>query len=213
MHRAKLSEYKFLKILRAFAYGLSPKDAAADTGISEKTIRATYAALRKKVMEAAQSGKPVFGMGSRYLYENGKLTEKGTIFLEAVSKSAVMESYIADHAPRLKDQKERETYVFDLGMRIFTGLVVAEDEFYELSPGLNRSIALLELLRVWIDQHKDEPGFEEEYHETLERHARLLRMAALVREQRQILTLRQSAQHLYSGEKFLSELRVRIHNQ
>lgn len=204
---AKLSEYKFLKILRSFAYGLAPKDAAKETGISEKTVRATYAALRQKVVEAAKSGKPIFGLGSRYLFEGGRLTEKGAIFLEAVAKSRVFKSYLADHAPRLRDEAEREIYVFDLGMRIFTGLVLAEDEFYELSPGLRRSLALLAAMQTWIDVNLDEPGFVEENRGTLERHASLSRMAEIVREQRQIVALRQSGKHRYLGSKYYTDLR------
>jgi hypothetical protein len=207
MRGAKLSEYRFLKILRAFAYGLSPKDAAAETGVSEKTVRTTYAALRLKVMEAAQSGKHVFGLGSRYLYVNGKLTEKGAVFLEAVAKSKLLDSYLADHSPRLKDEAAREIYVFDLGMRIFTGLAVVDQEFLEPSPGLRRSFILLAAMQSWIDANKDAPGFVEKNHETLERHARLTRMADIVQEQQQIITLRQSAKHRYTGERFYSDLR------
>lgn len=210
VRNAKLSEYRFLRILHSFAYGLSPKDAAIETGISEKTVRATYASLRQKVMEAAKTAKPIFGLGSRYLYEDGKLTEKGAIFLEAVSCSRVFESYIDDHAPRLRDEAERESYVFDLGMRILTGLVVAEDEFYSISPGLQRSLTLLAAMQSWIDANKDAPEFAEKNKKTLERHASLSRMAEIVREQRQIIALRQSEQHRYPGNRYYTDLRKHL---
>ncbi|MEL7398015.1 MAG: hypothetical protein AAFN44_16770 [Pseudomonadota bacterium] len=207
MRHAKLSEYKFLKILRAYANGLGPKEAAAEAGISEKTIRATFSDLRSKVQDAAQSGKPVFGLGSQYLFEHGALTEKGEVFLESVTKSRVFESYKEKHAPRLKDPQEQEAFVFDLGMRVFTGLVVAEDEFYEVSPELKRSLELLDAMQIWIDLNEGVEGFEEEHHETLTRYRSLRRMADLVIEQRQIIALRNSGKHRYAGDKFYQDLR------
>ena len=207
MRHAKLSEYKFLKIMRAFAIGLGPKEAATETGISEKTIRATFSDLRSKVKDAAQSGKPVFGLGSQYLFEHGTLTEKGKVFLDSVTKSRVFESYKEKHAPRLKDPHEQEAFVFDLGMRVFTGLMVAEEEFYEVSPELKRSLELLDTMQIWIDLNDGVDGFEEEHHETLARHRSLRRMADLVIEQRQIIALRNSGKHRYAGDRFYQDLR------
>ncbi|WP_299739098.1 hypothetical protein [uncultured Roseobacter sp.] len=207
MGHAKLSEYKFLKVPRGFAIGISSNSLATATGISEKSIRAIYAALRSKVMEAAKSGKPVFGISSRYLFENGKPTEKGKAFLDAVSKSGMFEAYLKIHAPRLRNKGERDLLVFDLGMRIFTGLVVAEEDFLALSPGLRRSMEQLIILQIWIDANADTPGFAEEHRETIERHRALKRMAEIVREQHQIIALRQSAKHRYAGEQYYTDLR------
>lgn len=207
MRNAKLSEYRFLKILRGFAYGLPPKAVAEESGISEKTIRATFDALRLKVREAAMSGKDIFGFGSRYLFEDGQLTEKGTVFLESVAKSRLFKSYMAEHAPRLKDDATRELYVFDLGMRIFAGLIVAEDEFMSLSPEMERALGLLDAMKIWIEDRQDTPGFNEEHSETITRYRHLSRMAEIVVEQNQIIALRQSGQHSYPGRYFYEDLK------
>lgn len=207
VRNAKLSEYKFLKVLRSFAEGRNPKDAATDTGISEKTIRATYMALRQKVMEAAKSGRPLFGMGSRYLYVDGELTEKGQIFLDSVRSSDVFQRYLAEQAPRSKEGPERDALVFDLGMRLFTGLHVAEREFLEVSPALQRALDQLMLMRVWIDSQQDKPGFPDEQAETIVRVGQLERMAEIVIEQRQIIALRQSAEHRYASGRYYSDLK------
>ena len=209
MRGSKLSEYKFLQILKGFAYALSPKNAAAETGISEKTVRSIYAALRHKVMEAAKSGKPIFGLGSDYLYKDGELTEKGASFLDAVARSQHFKNYLSDHAPRLGAHDEQE-YVFDLGMRIFTGLVVADEEFYSVSEGLQRSLILLAAMQSWIDANKDEPGFVEQNKETIERHASLSRLASMVEEQRQIIALRKSSEHRYAADRYYQDLRKHL---
>lgn len=207
MRGAKLSEYRFLKILRGFAYGDAPKIVASETGISEKTVRASYDALRRKVREAAQSGKDTFGFGSRYLFENGALTERGMVFLESVSQSKLLESYLADQAPRLTDETVRDLYVFDLGMRVFAGLVVADEAFTVASPGLRRALDLLDAMKIWIEDRQETPGFFDDHKDTLQRYRHLRRLSDIVVEQGQIIALRRSRRHSSPGRYFYEDLR------
>lgn len=207
VRNAKLSEYKFLKLLRGFAVGAGPKSLAKDTGISEKTIRATYGQLRQKVGEAIMSGQPLFGIGARYFFERGELTEKGRIFMEAVAQSSIFRAYKSVHAPRMTDQEGLHALTVDLAMRIFSGLVVADEEFTSLTPGLRRAFEQLIVVKIWIEENEGKPGFIEEHGDTITRHQSLMRMALIVQEQREIIALRQSPKHRYANDQFYNDLR------
>ena len=92
MRGSKLSEYKFLQILRVFAEDKTSAELASEIRVSEKTIRATYRHLREKLLEAILIDKHAFGGAGDYLMRDNKLDEKGSAFWLAWPRAIYLQS-------------------------------------------------------------------------------------------------------------------------
>jgi hypothetical protein len=114
---AKLSEHKFLRILRGFAEGMTLSALEPMTHTSEKTIRATYRALRERLAEALHGQPLIFGGASAYLAH-----PDSAVLLSAIRSSPAFRRYRKLHAPRMKDAREEQLFVLESAVRVFCAL-------------------------------------------------------------------------------------------
>lgn len=114
---AKLSEHKFLRILRGFAEGMTLSALEPMTHTSGKTIRATYRVLRERLTEAVTHQPESFGQAGLFLHSD----ESGAL-LEAIRRSPHCRRHRMRHAPRLKSIEEERLYTIELAVRIFCAL-------------------------------------------------------------------------------------------
>jgi len=114
---AKLSEHKFLRILRGFAEGMTLSALEPMTHSSEKTIRATYRAMRDRLAEAIHAQPLMFGAAGTYLAH-----PDAAALLAAIFSSAVFRRYRKLHAPRMKDESEVQLLVLEFAVRLFCAL-------------------------------------------------------------------------------------------
>lgn len=114
---AKLSEHKFLRILRGFAEGMTLSALEPMTHTSGKTIRATYRALRERLVEVIHAQPLMFGAAGTYLAH-----PDAPALLTAIRSSAVFRRYRKLHAPRMKDAREEQLFVLEFAVRLFSAL-------------------------------------------------------------------------------------------
>ena len=114
---AKLSEHKFLRILRGFAEGMTLSALEPMTHVSGKTIRATYRALRERLAQAIHEQPLMFGGAGTYLAHPDSAN-----LLIAIRLSAVFRRYRKQHAPRLQDAREEQLLVLEFAARMFCAL-------------------------------------------------------------------------------------------
>jgi hypothetical protein len=114
---AKLSEHKFLRILRGFAEGMTLSALEPMTHTSGKTIRATYRLLRARLADAVLDEQDAFGRAGFYLSQ----PSAGEL-LSTIAASAAFRRYRKLHAPRLKDQREVRLLVIEFAVRVFCAL-------------------------------------------------------------------------------------------
>lgn len=114
---AKLSEHKFLRILRGYAEGLTITELQVSTHVSGKTIRATYQALRERLAFAVFEGQENFGRAGSYLSAPG-----AEALLEAMKAGRLFKQHRKRHAPRLRCSQEERLLVIELTVRLFWAL-------------------------------------------------------------------------------------------
>lgn len=99
---AKLSEYKFLQVLKGFADLRLPSKVANETGISEKTIRKFFHAFQLKIKEAIKCDHQLFGGAGLLIFRSGYLTKHGEEFLKRLNSSDVFAMMVLSRTPRFK---------------------------------------------------------------------------------------------------------------
>lgn len=114
---AKLSEHKFLRILRGFAEGMTLSALEPMTHTSGKTIRSTYRVLRERLADAIHKHPLMFGGAGSYLVH-----PDATPLLAAIRSSAVFRRYRKQHAPRMKVEVEEQRLVVEFAVRVFCAL-------------------------------------------------------------------------------------------
>jgi hypothetical protein len=135
---AKLSEHKFLRLLRGYAEGLTIQELAKTTHVSGKTIRATYRALRERLAEAAYAHPERFGGAANLL-----LHESANHLIHAVQRSPAFRRYRRHHAPRLSCPVEEQALATEKLVRLvytldLRGLDVDETVIEALANGITQ---------------------------------------------------------------------------
>ncbi|HML91232.1 hypothetical protein [Methyloceanibacter sp.] len=116
---AKLSEHKFLRLLRGLADNMPVHELEPRTHISGKTIRSTYRALRAELASAVRAEPERFGGTGTVLFADGQLTECGREILRRVYRSREFRLYRKHHAPRLKDEFDERNLLVNKAVRMF----------------------------------------------------------------------------------------------
>ncbi len=79
---SKLSEAKFLEVLKGFSELTVSNQIASKTRISEKTVRELNWKLRFRMMDAIMNDRNVFQGIRRYMFDEGKVLPRGKRLLE-----------------------------------------------------------------------------------------------------------------------------------
>lgn len=114
---AKLSEHKFLRILRGYAEGMTIAELAPTTQTSAKTIRTIYRALRERLTLAILAEPDRFG-GAGKLHA----IHCANNLLESVRRSPHYRRHRKRHAPRLSCPIESRHLLIEVMVRLLCAL-------------------------------------------------------------------------------------------
>ncbi|GFO80794.1 MAG: hypothetical protein A49_04210 [Methyloceanibacter sp.] len=121
---AKLSEHKFLRLLRGLADDIAVQALEPRTHISGKTIRTTYRSLRAELTNAVRAEPERFGGTGTFLFADGSLTESGRAILRRVYRSREFRLYRKRHAPRLRDEFDERNLLVNKTVRMFCAVAL-----------------------------------------------------------------------------------------
>jgi len=185
MRRAKLSEYRFLKILRGFADNETAGDLAPRIRISDKTIRRSYAAFRERLIPATAAEPFRFGGAGFFLFSNGRLSHGGKLFLESVYESELYRTQLRRHAPRLNDDApEADSYLIEVAVRVFCYRAMQKDAETLYSEETRQALQNLREIGAFIEEYQDDADFKERYGWLIERyHVLAAKLPAVVQEE------------------------------
>ncbi|GKY89303.1 hypothetical protein [Sinisalibacter aestuarii] len=151
MRNAKLSEYRFLKILRGFAEDKTAQELAREIAISEKTIRASYRELREKLIEAALAEPQAFGRAGYYLTLRQNRGTEVRQFLHGIAKSEMFTSHVKRHAPRLSTSDDAQRLIFEVAIRTFCSVAIRDGAVVDYPPEMKRALTVLRTVEISID--------------------------------------------------------------
>lgn len=157
---AKLSEYRFLKILKGFSSATPVKELHSESGISERTIRDTYWQLRRKLYEAVMTDKASFNNAGRYLFPKGQITYHGTLLMEAVADSGAFADLIDRQYPGNKAPTEEQVglLVFEMGVRVLCKSPSMTRKLTEASEPMVKSHSEARAIIAEIERVQEDPA-------------------------------------------------------
>ncbi|MCC7253066.1 hypothetical protein [Hyphomicrobium sp.] len=135
---AKLSEHKFLRILRGYAHALPIAALEPTTHVTAKTIRATYGTLRGKLADAAIAHPERFGQAGRIL-----MHEDIPALHHALLCSRRFKRHRQRHAPRLSCPVEERHFVTEKIVRLLCALDLRDVALREHDDAVTDLIAHL----------------------------------------------------------------------
>ncbi|MEM9356807.1 MAG: hypothetical protein AAGB04_11380 [Pseudomonadota bacterium] len=161
MHRAKISEYRFLNVLRGFANDQTAEETARQVKLSEKRVREIYDLLRDKLMRAILERPFDFGWAGYFLFDDLEISQRGARILDAVSASDLFRSSLNRHAPRVGltgEVSDRfSALLMEVTVRVFCALSMRKDNDTLYSDEMQEAFAKLQLVAIYIHQHRDNP--------------------------------------------------------
>lgn len=205
---SKLSEYRFLKILKGFAADHSAKEVAASSNISEKTIRATYAELRGKLIEVTLAQPFAFGGAGHFLLRDGRVGRRGRAFFEAIYESDIYQDHIRRHAPRLKNHLDMQGLIYEVTVRLFCHISMRRDALIAFPDDTTTALHEMKDIAAWIREGVKTEGFAEKYADVIARFGKITEQMDTLLENEQLLSLRnQSTEHRFANDLLYSDLR------
>lgn len=205
---SKLSEYRFLKILKGFAMDMTAKELATDSGISEKSIRANYGELRNKLIEAAIYNRDAFSGAGFYLLRKGKLDDQGKRFLHGVAESEIFTKHVKRHAPRVKTEEDFQGLIFEVVVRVFCNIHLDEGALIDYPEETKQAVLELRNMGQWVRENIQKEGFLEKYGHIVEQFRKVANEMKLLLEKEELLALQsKSKAHRFPWELLYNDLR------
>ncbi|ODA66584.1 hypothetical protein A7A08_02351 [Methyloligella halotolerans] len=143
---AKLSEHKFLRLLRGLSENMPVQALAPSTHVSGKTIRATYRSLRAELASAVRIQPDRFGATGTLLFLDETLSDHGREILRRVYRSRDFRLYRKRHAPRLKDEFDERNLLINKAVRMFCAIALPLAASTADASGAMEALHLLEAI-------------------------------------------------------------------
>ena len=209
MRRAKLSEYRFLKILRGFADNHTVSELAPRIRISEKTIRRSFSAFRARLIPATLAEPFRFGGAGFFLFSGGRLSHGGRLFLESVHESELYQTQMKRHAPRMaEDAPETDSFLIEVAVRVFCYRAMQKDAETLYPEGTRQALKNLREIGSFLAEQADNEAFRERYGWLIERYQVLAaKIPAVVQEEALVQFSSLSTWHHYPDHILYEDLR------
>ena len=208
MRNAKLSEYKFLAILRGFADEKTPKELALTARVSEKTIRSLYKLLRQRLILAVTLKPDQFGHAGYFLFEAGQISKRGETYLNIVLNSESFKRYSKHHMPRNKAPDRTLAILIELGIRSFCRMAKNKNTKITYSDHAKQTIKNWKFLASWFEKHKDDQSFLTEHADLYHRYQKSQKdMKDFLRLEQLLSITNQSTKHRYANDVLYNDLR------
>lgn len=159
MRGARLSEYRFLKLLRGFADERIAADIGGEVGLSEKRTRELFDHFRSKLMRAVLMEPFEFGWAGYFLFDGLEISPRGHHLFDEISESDVFKSALIRHAPRSGAKripsKRFSELLFEITVRMVCSLSMTKDNTSLYPQDAREAFAKLQMVALFIDEHKD----------------------------------------------------------
>lgn len=210
MRGSKLSEYKFLQILKGFAEDKTTRELASEVRISEKTIRATYRHLRVKLLEAMLTDKNAFGGAGLYLLRSGRLDEKGKRFMQGVAESDLFAEHLKRHLIRIHRPEDLQAHLIEVTVRVFCNISM-RGSVTDYPPETRQALENMQDIGNWIRENINQDGFMEKYGHVVERFRKVSADMKLLLEKEELLNIRsKSRAHHYPWNLMYEDFRLAL---
>ncbi|MDF1722442.1 MAG: hypothetical protein P1U65_17345 [Minwuia sp.] len=210
--RAKLSEYKFLQVLRGFADDMTATEAAVATGVSIRTVRPLFERFRDALMRAVFTDRFAFGWAGYFLFEKDQLSVRGTAIIDAVIGSDLMRQIINRHDARLNltgtPGVRFSQLAFETVVRVFCTLSMQKDNDTLYSEEIRQAYAELQLVALYIHLHKEGPDDPELFEAVVSSFERIMKDFAKLLEMEELSHLIDGhTPHRFTNNVFYEDLR------
>ena len=145
---AKLSEYRFLKVLRTFVDWKTPSEAVQATGISERTIRGLFDKLRQAIIDISLEDRTKFGGLGFFLYQGDELSVRGRVFMTALQGEDSYRGYLLRYGARPNDNHACMLLLWERAARMHCIIGASMFELAQKDDALPDAVRQ-ERLRVW----------------------------------------------------------------
>lgn len=142
---SKLSEAKFLEILKGFSELTVSNQIASKTRISEKTVRELNWKLRFRMMDAIMNDRNVFQGIRRYLFDGGTLLPRGKAFLEDAGAVDPMKLYSMLHRldGRRLTERHYSALMIENAVRAYCRMAGQPYGLFEMSDELKNTYKII----------------------------------------------------------------------
>lgn len=208
-HRhAKLSEYRFLKVLAQYASDISVAEAALSVRISEKTVRTLYVGFRGRMIAAMLNDPFAFGGAGRFLLDGRRLGDRGRRFLGEVGKSTIFKDHLKTHVRRKLAESPYNEHLLECAVRLFCTLSMRNAPEHYYPPETMEALKTFREIAGWISENREQVGFLEHRAELLTRFDSIIQNMPRLLEQEDLLALRtHSREHRFPGNVLYDDLR------
>tara|TARA_R110001599_G_scaffold25282_7_gene90570 strand:- start:12763 stop:13479 length:717 start_codon:yes stop_codon:yes gene_type:complete len=205
---AKLSEYKFLKVLKAFAEDKPVADASSEIQISAKTVRALYKGLRTRLIKASNSDPYAFGGAGRFLLDGGQLGDRGRRFLSELAESVTYAGHVKRHDFRLKKGERFTDELFECAIRAFCTLAMPGQPEDHYPSEVLEAIFIFREISEWIGKNRDHAEHLEEEASLLSRFDAVIEQMPQLLEKEDLFALKKHSKlHRFPENILLTDLR------
>ncbi|EKE68466.1 hypothetical protein P24_17588 [Oceanibaculum indicum P24] len=210
--RAKLSEYRFLKLLRGFAEGLTIDEAAEATRVSVRTVRDLYIRFREALLRAAMTEPFAFGAVGYFVFENDQISSRGSAIFDAVAGSDRMRRVINQHGARVGISTGAGAgfshLLFETTARMFCELSIPKDNDSLYPEDIRQAYAELHLIALYIVLHKDNPEDPELFANVVASFERIMKDFPKLLEKEELASLIANRKpHRFSSKVLYDDLR------
>jgi hypothetical protein len=207
MRRAQMSEYKFLKVLRAFADDVPAYKAETLAGASDTTIHNHYRRLRKRLVEAALSRRMDFGGAGHFLFDKDGYSKRGKLFIEEIISRGSFKEHLKRHRPRGAAQEEPVLAV-EVAIRLFCHIHMSMDKNSLYSDGLREALKNFQNIGAFLMEYGEHPVVTKQLPELAERFEKAAEGLKGIITREELVSIREkSAEHRYANDVLYDDLR------
>ena len=209
--RSKLSEYQFLRVLRAFADNLTVKEASAQIRVSERSIRTLYRHLRAHLIAATLLEPFRFGGAGFYLFDQGRISRRGREMMRVVYTNENYRRHKQRHAPRWRKGRSEHDLVIEMVVRLYCSLHMEKTPENLYPDDTRAALAQLRDIGSWIRDNQDMPSFVEEHAATLKRFREVSANMMNLLEREALLSLTKNAAfHRFPASVLFEDLKASL---
>lgn len=139
---SKISEHKFLRILRGFADDIPIEALEATTHLTGQTIRTSYRLLRAELVWHVKKYPDELGSVGKLVFDGLDFRPQGREFLLDLYRSPYFLQHRRRHGQRLHCELQKEHFLLEAAVRLFC---TVDLRTLDLEDELTKNLVLLQL--------------------------------------------------------------------
>ncbi|WP_342075601.1 hypothetical protein [Yoonia sp. SS1-5] len=176
---SKLSESKFLEVLKGFSELTVSNQIASKTRISEKTVRELTWKIRFRMMDDIMNNRNIFQGIRRYLFDGGKILPRGQRLLDDAGAVDPMILYTMLHRldGRRLTERHYSALVIENAVRAYCRMAGQPYGLFEMSDELKNTYKIIKDSAEGLAKAEVTAENMQEYEALVAENARLLKDA------------------------------------